>query len=126
MKRMAVLAVSTLITTAGLVVASPAQADNNPECPAGSFCLFEDDDFRGGRAVFTGDDSDLTTTYWDGASRPVQNGASSMINNMGNSVTLRSNAVECSGDSYTARAQSEDRDFTNNHFDNEASCIQVN
>jgi hypothetical protein len=125
MNRMAILGASVLLSVAGLAVAGPARADNS-DCPADSFCLFEDDDFGGGRAVFTGDDSDLTSTYWDDASRPVQNGASSMINNMGGSVSLRSDAGVCSGDSYTAQAESEDRDFTNNHFDNEASCVQVN
>ncbi|MEO3745047.1 peptidase inhibitor family I36 protein [Plantactinospora sp. B5E13] len=111
--------------TAVLAVASPAQADN-PACPADRFCLFEHDNFGGGRAVFNGDDSDLRNNYWGGTNRPVHNGASSMINNKSVSVSLRSDASTCAGDSYTALAESEDRDFTNNSFDNEASCVQVN
>jgi hypothetical protein len=126
MKRAIALVASVLSSVAVLVVASPAAQADNPKCPANRFCLFENDNFGGGRAVFANDDSDLRNNYWEGTSRTVHNGASSMINNRGGSVTLRSDASTCAGDSYTAKAESEDRDFTNNSFDNEASCVQVN
>jgi hypothetical protein len=126
MRRMIAIVVSVLASVVALTVASPAAQADNPACPANRFCLFEHDSFGGGRAVFAGDDSDLRNNFWEGTSRPVHNGASSMINNRGGSVSLRSNASTCSGDSYTANAESEDRDLTNNSFDNEASCVQVN
>ncbi|MGP4021600.1 peptidase inhibitor family I36 protein [Saccharopolyspora sp. 5N708] len=117
-------------TTSGVALAaaavSPAAQADNPACPADRVCLFEHDDFLGGRAVFDDDDSDLRDNNWEGTTRPVHNGASSMINNKGVSASLRSDAAQCSGDSYTALADSEDRDFSNNVFDNEASCIQIN
>jgi peptidase inhibitor family I36 len=126
MRRTIAVVVGVLSSAAMLAVASPAAQADNPACPANRFCLFEHDNFGGGRAVFAGDDSDLRNNFWEGTSRPVHNGASSMINNRGGSVGLRSNAGSCSGDSYTANPESEDRDFTNNSFDNEASCVQVN
>ena len=46
-----------------------------------------------------------------------------MINNTGRFITLRSDAATCRGDSYSADPESEDKDFTNNSFDNEASCV---
>jgi hypothetical protein len=123
--RLTLLVASVLLTLATLAVASPAQADN-PRCPADRFCLFENDNFGGGRAVFGVSDSDLRDNFWEGTNRQVHNGGSSMINNRGGSVSLRSDASSCAGDSYTARAESEDRNFTDNHFDNEASCVQLN
>ena len=126
MRRRIAMVVGVLSSVAMLAVASPTAQADNPACPANRFCLFEDDNFGGGRAVFAGDDSDLRNNFWQGTNRSVNNGASSMINNRGGSVGLRSNAGSCGGDSYTANAESEDRDFTNNHFDNEASCVQVN
>lgn len=105
---------------------SDVEPRDNPACPANAFCLFEDDDFGGGIAIFYDDDRDLRNRNWEGTNRPVHNGASSMINNTGRYVTLQSNAQSCDGDRYTARPESEDRDLTDNEFDNEASCVQIN
>jgi hypothetical protein len=118
--------VCVLLSSAALAVASPAAQADNPKCPENKFCLFEHDNFGGGKRVVADDDSDLCDDDWLGINRPVHNGASSMINNMEFSVTLRSDASTCRGDSYTALAKSEDSDFSDNHFDNEASCVQVN
>ncbi|MFC9682422.1 peptidase inhibitor family I36 protein [Streptomyces sp. NPDC056948] len=84
--------------------------------------LFQHDDFGGSSKNFSGDDRDLSDTFWNGTTSPVNNGASSMKNQTSRDVALYQN-VGCSGDNYFARANSVDADFSNNGFDNKASCV---
>lgn len=124
MRRTIAVIVSVLASAAALVVVSPVAQADNTRCPANRFCLFEHDDFGGGRADFSGADTDLTDNFWSGGSGGrVHNGASSMINNTGRFVTVRSDAATCRGDDYSADPESEDANLTNNDFDNEASCV---
>ncbi|MER7371751.1 peptidase inhibitor family I36 protein [Streptomyces lanatus] len=86
------------------------------------FWLFQHDSYGGSSKNFSGDDRDLSNTFWNGTSSKVDNGASSMKNQTGRDVALYQN-VGCSGDNYFARANSVDADFSNNEFDNKASCV---
>jgi peptidase inhibitor family I36 len=133
MRRTIALAVSVLSSVAVLTVASPAAHADNSACPADRFCLFEHDDFGGGRAVFRGTDTNLTNNFWEETNRQVHNNASSMINNTGRSVVLWNIDVGCRDDFYVAVRESEDRDLTSNgganqgvDFDNLASCVVFN
>ncbi|MGH3620319.1 MAG: peptidase inhibitor family I36 protein [Sciscionella sp.] len=123
MRRKTALGVSVLLSVMTLVALSPAAHADNGACPANRFCLFEHDNYEGGRAVFHGTDRDLRNNFWSGGSRgPVHDGASSMINNTGRRVVLFAN-VGCSGRTYNAKRESSDRDLTNNGFDNKADCV---
>lgn len=92
-----------------------------------SIWLYEHDDLDGGGAGFNGDDRNLANNSWIGEpGRSVNNNASSMLNNSSRYVILydTSNATTCRGLAYTAQPTSEDKDFTNNGFDNKASCVE--
>ncbi|HUR02851.1 MAG TPA: peptidase inhibitor family I36 protein [Nonomuraea sp.] len=109
--------------------ASPAQADT----PAATryFCLYEHDDFKGGKWCITEGgykeqkkDSNLSNNYWQGTSRPVNNGTSS-IKNGTNCLVWLYDAKSYGGDYYYSDGRSEDSDVTNNHFDNKASSLHM-
>jgi hypothetical protein len=106
-------------------LSSAAQADDS-RCPTNRFCLFEHDNYGGGRAVFSGTDTNLTNNNWAGTTRSVHDGASSMINNTSRRVALFAN-VSCTGASYNAGPESKDSDLTYNssgvNFDNKADCV---
>ena len=88
MKRTTALVTGVLGAIALAIPGAPAHADNGA-CPADRFCLFEHDNYEGGRAVFRGTDRDLRNNHWSGGSGgSVHDGASSMINNTGNRVVL--------------------------------------
>jgi hypothetical protein len=115
--------ICALSSIVGLVGAgTTAQADVGA-CPANRFCLFEHDNYEGGRAVFGSTDRDLRNNLWSGGSGgSVHDGASSMINNTGHRVVLFANPG-CTGRTYNAAPESSDRDLTNNGFDNKADCV---
>ncbi|MGK5629366.1 peptidase inhibitor family I36 protein [Streptomyces sp. URMC 123] len=85
--------------------------------------LYQHDDYRGGQYGFARNDGDLRDNTWTGASSRVNNGASSMKNQTGRDVVLY-DIVGYGGRTYTARAHSSDRDFSNNGFDNKASAVK--
>ncbi|CAL9354872.1 hypothetical protein SUDANB15_00537 [Streptomyces sp. enrichment culture] len=89
---------------------------------AGSFWLFQHDNYGGSSKNFSGDDRYLNNTNWNGTSNRVDNGASSMKNQTGSDVVLYE-TNGCSGPTYFARPNSVDSDFSNNNFDNKASCV---
>ncbi|MCT9104193.1 peptidase inhibitor family I36 protein [Streptomyces mirabilis] len=89
------------------------------------FVLYEDDSFGGRHANFSGSDIELNNKYWSGSTSAfAQNGGSSMINNTSSYVGLWDVGTSCSGASYTAKPNSQDADFSNNSFDNKASCVK--
>ncbi|MBT2232211.1 peptidase inhibitor family I36 protein [Nonomuraea sp. NEAU-A123] len=109
--------------------ASPAEADT----PAATryFCLYEHDDFKGGKWCITEGgykeqkkDPSLSNNYWAGTSRPVNNGTSSVKNGT-NCLVWLYDANSYGGDSYYSDGRSEDSDVTNNHFDNKASSLHM-
>ncbi|MCZ4509105.1 peptidase inhibitor family I36 protein [Streptomyces sp. ActVer] len=89
------------------------------------FVLYEDDSYGGRHANFSGSDVELNNKYWVGSTSAfAQNGGSSMRNNTGSNVGLWDVGTSCTGASYTARANTVDSDFSNNNFDNKASCVR--
>ncbi|GAA0933781.1 peptidase inhibitor family I36 protein [Nonomuraea longicatena] len=83
------------------------------------FCLYEHDEFTGGKITITlppaGRCGNIPSAY--------RNWASSQKNEYDRSVWLY-DALNCSGSpGYTARANSQDKDLTDNGFDNKASSL---
>ncbi|MEV7344250.1 peptidase inhibitor family I36 protein [Streptomyces sp. NPDC093544] len=89
------------------------------------FVLYEDDNYGGRYANFSGSDVELNNKYWSGSTSAfAQNGGSSMRNNTGYSIGLWDVGTSCSGASYSVQPNSVDADFSNNSFDNKASCVK--
>ncbi|SRR6266545_2065941 len=121
MKRKIALTSLALLSAVATVTLSPtAQADNS-RCPANRFCLFEHIDFGGGRAVFSGDDSNLSDNHYDN-NHVVNNTSSSMINNTGRIVVLY-DGFNQSSSIYGAAKESEDKTFVNNNANDRASSL---
>lgn len=91
---------------------------------SGSFFVYEHDDLKGGSAVFTATNRDLSGKTWDGEpGRFLNDNISSVKNQTDRDVLLYDNSG-CTGDVYLSRKNSEDKDLSNNGLDNKASCIQ--
>lgn len=120
------VAVGVLALCAGsaLGMASTASAAESG-AQVSYFVLYENDNYGGRHANFSGSDIELNNKYWSGSTSAfVQNKASSMDNNTGSYVGLWDKGTACSGASYTAKPNSHDSDFSNNNFDNMASCVK--
>lgn len=116
------LGVASAFAPGAVAVAEPADASLDL-----SIWLYEHDDLGGGAAGFNGDDRNLANNNWIGEpGRSVNNNASSMLNNSSRYVILydTANSTTCRGLAYTAQPTSQDDDFTNNSFDNKASCVE--
>jgi hypothetical protein len=123
---------ATALGLAGLFVPGAVAAAE----PAGdvgaldlSIWLYEHDDLGGDVVGFSGDDRNLANNSWLGKpGRIANNNASSMLNNSSRYVILYDTANTtggaCRGLAYTAQPTSQDDDFTNNSFDNKASCVE--
>jgi hypothetical protein len=114
-----VLALSAATAFGVANTASAAEA----EVRASYFVLYQHDDYKGMHANFSGTDKELNNKYWAGTHQVMQNGASSMRNNTGSYVGMWDRGSSCSGKSYNAKPHSVDADFSNNEFDNKASCV---
>jgi hypothetical protein len=118
------LGAASALVVGGMTGFAPAAQADTSGCPANRFCLFEHDDFEGGREVFKRTDVDLRNNYWNGTTNTVSDNASSMINNTGHKVTLW-DGHGCGGyNNYVAKAESDDTDFTNNGNDNRITCVE--
>ncbi|TDD11979.1 hypothetical protein E1294_44315 [Nonomuraea diastatica] len=121
-KRKTTLTVGAVLLSAAALFGSSATAQaSSAATPCGTFCLFQHDEhnFWGGKYVLFWPDG--TCKNVDG---PMNNSASSMINDTGRSVRLY-NSANCAGAvGYTAKPNSEDEDFSNNGFDNKASSLR--
>ncbi|MEU8795344.1 peptidase inhibitor family I36 protein [Streptomyces sp. NPDC048643] len=118
---------ASFLAVAGTVgFSSTALAQPHPSAIAASyFVLYEDDNYSGRHANFSGSDVELNNKYWSGSTSAfAQNGGSSMENNTSSNVGLWDKGTTCTGTSYTAKANSKDSDFSNNNFDNKASCVR--
>lgn len=95
---------------------------------AGTFYVYEHDDFNGGSALFTATDTDLRNNSWAGESGRILNDNISSMKNQTDRDIYMSDGAGCTGDRYLAKKHSEDRDLTTNNnnpsFDNKASCIK--
>lgn len=118
---------ATVLGVAGVFVPGTATAEPADAQIDLGIWLYEHDDLNGGGAGFTGDDRDLSNNSWIAQpGRIVNNNVSSMQNNSSRYVLLydTANPTTCRGLAYTALPTSEDKDFTNNGFDNKASCVE--
>ncbi|MGP4103450.1 peptidase inhibitor family I36 protein [Nonomuraea sp. KM90] len=128
MHRKIAISVGVLALGAATLFGPSASASATSEqvgMQAAYFWLFEHDNKQGGVIGFTGDDKDLANNDWWGEpGRSAEYNASSMDNDTARSVLLWVNGgTSCSGRVYLAVPNSEDRDLTNNNFDNLASCV---
>jgi hypothetical protein len=118
---------ATALGVAGLFVPGAEAAAEPVDALALPIWLYEHDDLGGGAAGFSGDDRNLANNNWIGEpGRSVNNNASSMLNDSSRYVLLydTANSTTCRGLAYTAQPTSRDDDFTNNSFDNKASCVE--
>ncbi|MEV6291111.1 peptidase inhibitor family I36 protein [Streptomyces sp. NPDC004059] len=124
MKRKLGVALGALaMCAAGAIMTAPAASAAPTGAQASYFVLYEHDDYKGHHANFSGTDRELNNKYWAGTHQVMQNGASSMRNDTGSFVGMWDNGSSCTGKSYTAKPHSVDSDFSNNGFDNKASCV---
>jgi hypothetical protein len=125
MTRSSLAGAAVALAIGGVLLAAPTASAEPSAVLAGTFYLYEHDDYNGGVAGFTGSDSDLSNNSWAGGpGRIVNNNASSMKNNSDRDVVLYDVRGSCTGDAYLARKHSVDSDLTNNGFDNKASCVR--
>lgn len=135
MQRNLGFAVAAAISIVGVVgMGTSAAAEEAPattaEAPATTakapaFEVFEHDDFKGGGAAFRRDARNLANLCWPGGGcRVINDNISSMDNDLDRDVVMWSNA-NFGGIPYYAQPNSEDKDLTNNNFDNKASSIDI-
>ncbi len=105
---------AAILASCALVFAPSAMA---------SFVLYQSTNLNGYHATFNSSDAELNNRYWDGQTTLAQNGGSSMNNNTGSYVGMWDIGGSCTGISYTAAPNSHDLTFSNNNFDNKASCV---
>ncbi|MFP3990320.1 peptidase inhibitor family I36 protein [Streptomyces sp. E11-3] len=87
---------------------------------AAKFHVFKHDNFKGAHASLSKTDKDLRNNTWAGGT--VHNGTSSVQNQTTKTVVLWDRPGSCSGAKYNSKPKSEDKDLSNNGFDNKASC----
>ncbi|GGP10786.1 peptidase inhibitor family I36 protein [Nonomuraea glycinis] len=126
------LATGTLLATL-ILVSVPGAPAAQAASDTGTFCLYEHDDFKGGKWCIAGAphrgykrDDNLGNNYWSGTQRKVNNGASSMKNTTRCSITLFDDYALGTGPTYYAQIRSQDADLTNNGMDNKASSLYMN
>jgi hypothetical protein len=86
--------------------------------------LYQNDNYLGGTRSFTSSVLEFSGKTWPNNGQSMQNSASSMQNFTGSYVGLWDIGTSCSGASYVANPNSQDADFSNNNFDNKASCLK--
>lgn len=113
-----------LVGTLGVGPSAASAETADMSAQSGVFYVYEHDDFNGSSARFTSSDTDLRNNSWQGEpGRILNNNISSVKNQTDRDIVLYDN-VGCTGDAYLSRKHSEDKDLTNNGFDNKASCIK--
>ncbi len=90
---------------------------------AGGITLWKDSGHGGTSRNFTGNDIEFGGDHWNDGSN-LQNSASSMTNFSDRYVGLWDIGTSCTGASYTAKPNSEDLSFSNNNFNDKASCLK--
>ncbi|UNO39399.1 peptidase inhibitor family I36 protein [Streptomyces sp. MST-110588] len=117
------------LSTVGLLGTAPNAGAGTPPAEdgvrAGTFYLYQHDDYKGYSYDYRGSDSNFTNNYWnhDSSKGSINDGTSSVQNHTDRNVVLWQNAGY-TGDNYFSKKNSVDRDLSNNHFDNKASSIQ--
>ncbi|MEV4804347.1 peptidase inhibitor family I36 protein [Nonomuraea sp. NPDC049421] len=104
--------------TCVMSLGTSAHAVDNLACAPNKFCLYEHDNFKSGYMV----QFPITGQCWTQTGK-FSNMASSMVNNTGKTAWLF-DKPNCAGTrGYTAKPESEDKDFTNNGWDNKTSSV---
>ncbi|MEV2277466.1 peptidase inhibitor family I36 protein [Nocardiopsis sp. NPDC049922] len=119
-----VMASIALAGVLGIAPAASAAAAPTVGAQASYLYIYEHDDYKGGYARFSGNDSNLSNNCWSGSGcRVVNDNASSMRNQTSRGVSMYKHS-NYSGPSYYAQPRSSDKDLTNNGFDNNISSIR--
>jgi hypothetical protein len=134
-RRVGVMVGAAALGFAGMLGAGPSAAAEETahmsSPTGGAFYVYEHDNFKGRLTYFTYTDKpqNLHGKSWAGdkGGNNVNDNISSMKNDTDRPVYLYDNA-NCTGQYYTAKPHSEDKDLTKNtnnpSFDNRASCIR--
>ncbi|CAM5540805.1 hypothetical protein SALBM135S_07844 [Streptomyces alboniger] len=109
-------------STAGAAAEPQASGSSETGIQAGRFHFFKHDNFNGAHASIGGTDKNLTNNTWAGGT--VHNGTSSVQNQSSHTVTLWDRPSSCSGEKYKSGPGDQDKDLSNNRFDNKASCAK--
>ncbi|MEU3020289.1 MULTISPECIES: peptidase inhibitor family I36 protein [unclassified Nocardiopsis] len=124
----ATAALAASVATAGVLATAPtASAASIPmvEAQATYVYLYEHDNFKGGSWRTSGNAANLANHCWSGSGcRVVNDNASSMKNQKSNDASFYRDA-NYKGPSYFAKKKSEDKDLTNNGFDNNISSVRI-
>ncbi|MEO3792713.1 peptidase inhibitor family I36 protein [Nonomuraea sp. B10E15] len=127
MRKVVVGSLLAVVAVVGVPGVAAVQADSRSSSAAGSFYLYEHDNYKGGWARFRTGDLDLRNNRWIGTSRSVNNGASSMKNETRYWVHL-GDLPDGRSLEYTAKPYSHDADLTknsgNSSFDNLTSSLR--
>jgi hypothetical protein len=106
---------------AGLVPA--ASAASSAAAADTGFWLWQDSGYNGGSRQFTGSKTEFAGSTWSNG-EGMQNSASSMRNYTGSYVGMWDIGTSCTGTSYVAQPHSVDSSFSNNNFNDKASCLK--
>ncbi|MEV0484551.1 peptidase inhibitor family I36 protein [Streptomyces sp. NPDC050508] len=114
------LGLLALCTASTIGVASTASADESG-VQASYFVLYENENYGGHDASFSGTDRELNNKYWAGTTTIMNNKASSMRNNTSSYVGMWTIGGDCTGENYTAKPNSVDSKLGD--FNDNASCV---
>ena len=118
-------AVASAETADAVASAETAETGIQASPFSGTFYVYENDDFKGGSGTFTGSDKNLTNDNWENGrpGRTINDNISSVKNQTNRDIILYEHKGY-SGDPYLSRNHTEDKNLTNNGFDNKGSSIQ--
>jgi hypothetical protein len=113
------------ITTAVVLCVSALVVVNAPGASASlsGMNLYQDSNYGGGTHRFSGNDIEFNGDVWSNG-QSMQNSASSMQNFTSSYVGLWDIGTSCTGASYVAKPSSQDASFSNNNFNDKASCLK--
>jgi len=116
-KRIGLFVAAAASVAAVLMISVPAAS------AAGGFQLYQNSNYGGGQKTFSGSLTEFYGQKWNNG-QSMQNSASSMQNYSNRYVGMWNIGTSCTGASYTAKPNSIDASFSNNNFDNMASCLK--
>lgn len=112
------------ITGAAMAAVICVTLINTPNAyAAGSITLFKDGNFTGASKSFSGNDIEFGGDHWSDGS-PLNSTASSMVNYSDRYVGMWDIGTSCTGANYVAQPNSQDGSFSNNNFNDKASCLK--
>lgn len=117
-KRIGLSVAAAASVAAVLMISAPAAS-----AATGGFQLYQNANYGGGERTFYGSLTEFSGQTWNNG-QSMQNSASSMQNYSNSYVGMWDIGTSCTGPSYTAKPHSIDSTFSNNNFDNKASCLK--